>query len=626
MKRILPLLLACLLLLGCSQKSGLSGVPAASDASTPAQQTDGLYDQGHYLEQETGGSVKCYPLDTEEDTGIYLMGQLLLMMREDAGGTRMEVYSGDALQLEAALDTTLHDFFREPSLRVSGTGVSYYDAQRKESVLLDAQLRVVRQVTAPEGLVGVPLLSDDGKALYYCTASAIRVLDTDSGLSRVLKEISAQEVSAAALLMDGRVMQCEIKDGETVRTVFISTENGQLLGQLPQTAQVETFDGSFYASFLDGAGWGALGILSFGQSESDAKLMDLPGSASFLDFLPGLDSAAAWEYRQDTGELEISLYNLSSGIRVSALSLPQYIEPLQAASRPDGKIYLLLRGASEKGDVLCLWDPEKNAVEDSRNYTAPYSSPDAPDNEAMEACREYARELSLQTGVTILVGEDAAAYQPRDYRIQAEYLATVTQRELELLDQHLKNFPDGFLSTLAGNFDGLNLCLVRSVTGSTGAGSLDAAAGLQYWDGATVYVALCTVEDTEYSLYHELCHLIDTQVMNNSSAYDNWEKFNPSDFSYDNDYAQNRSRDDSKYLTPGSEAFIDTYSMSFPKEDRARILEYAMTAGHEELFQSSILQSKLKQICIGIREGFGLTDSAERYLWEQYLWSPLAAQ
>lgn len=626
MKKILPLLLACLLLLGCSQKSGLSGVPAASEVSAPAPQAAGLYDQGHYLEQETGGAVTCYPLDTEEDTGIYLMGQLLLVMREDTDGTLMEVYSGDTLQLEAALDTPLHDFLREPSLRIFDTGISYYDRQQEESVLLDTQLRVVRQVAAPEGLVGVPLLSDDGKTLFYCTASAVRALDTDSGLSRVLKEIAVQEVSASALIMDGRVMQCEMKDGDTVKTVFISTENGQLLGQLPQTAQVETYGGSFYASFLDGTGWGALEILSYGQSESGAKLMDLPGSASFLNFLPRREGAVAWQYRQEPGGLEISLYALSSGKRVSALSLPQYIQPLQAASRPDGKIYLLLRGASEKGDVLCLWNPEKTAVEDPRNYTAPYSSPDAPDNEAMEACREYARDLSQQTGVTILVGEDAAAYQPRDYRIQAEYLATVTQRELELLGQHLSNFPDGFLATLAGNFDGLNLCLVRSASGSAGTGSLDAAAGLQYWDGATVYIALCTVEDTEYSLYHELCHLIDTQVMNNSSAYDTWEKFNPSDFSYDNDYIQNRSRDGSKYLTPGSEAFIDTYSMSFPKEDRARILEYAMTSGHEALFQSSILQSKLKQICIGIREGFGLTDSPERYLWEQYLWSPLAGE
>ena len=64
--------------------------------------------------------------------------------------------------------------------------------------------------------------------------------------------------------------------------------------------------------------------------------------------------------------------------------------------------------------------------------------------------------------------------------------------------------------------------------------------------------------------------------------------------------------------------------MSFPKEDRARILEYAMTEGNEHYFQSKTMQSKLRQLCIGIREGFGLKKSPDTFLWEQYLQESLA--
>ena len=46
--------------------------------------------------------------------------------------------------------------------------------------------------------------------------------------------------------------------------------------------------------------------------------------------------------------------------------------------------------------------------------------------------------------------------------------------------------------------------------------------------------------------------------------------------------------------------------MSFEKEDRARIMEYAMTPGHEDLFQSPYMQAKLRQLCLGIREAFGM--------------------
>ena len=78
------------------------------------------------------------------------------------------------------------------------------------------------------------------------------------------------------------------------------------------------------------------------------------------------------------------------------------------------------------------------------------------------------------------------------------------------------------------------------------------------------------------------------------------------------------------YLQPGKEAFIDSYSMSFPGEDRARIMEYAMTPGNEERFQSPTMQAKLKKLSQGIREAFGLRKSPEEFLWEQYLQESLA--
>ena len=53
-------------------------------------------------------------------------------------------------------------------------------------------------------------------------------------------------------------------------------------------------------------------------------------------------------------------------------------------------------------------------------------------------------------------------------------------------------------------------------------------------------------------------------------------------------------------------------------------MEYAMTPGHKELFRSSILQSKLKQMCIGIREAYNLTDADGPLLWEQYLNTPIS--
>ena len=49
-----------------------------------------------------------------------------------------------------------------------------------------------------------------------------------------------------------------------------------------------------------------------------------------------------------------------------------------------------------------------------------------------------------------------------------------------------------------------------------------------------------------------------------------------------------------------------------------------MTAGNDSLFAASPLQYKLKMLCQGIREAFGLKKSTENFPWEQYLNQPMA--
>ena len=62
---------------------------------------------------------------------------------------------------------------------------------------------------------------------------------------------------------------------------------------------------------------------------------------------------------------------------------------------------------------------------------------------------------------------------------------------------------------------------------------------------------------------------------------------------------------------------VDLYSMSYPKEDRARIMEYAMMEDTGSYFTSKIMSRKLDTLCKGIRKAFNLGDGD--YLWEQYL-------
>ena len=48
-----------------------------------------------------------------------------------------------------------------------------------------------------------------------------------------------------------------------------------------------------------------------------------------------------------------------------------------------------------------------------------------------------------------------------------------------------------------------------------------------------------------------------------------------------------------------------------------------MTAGNASCFESETMQKKLRKLCTGIREAFGLKDTSEVLIWEQYLKEPI---
>lgn len=618
MKRIFLLAALCLLLVGCVRgKTPAETLPAVEPSGSEAPA--GLYDPDFPLARETAGALRCFPLGTCGTTSFFPMGDRILLLRGNDTGTTMTVLAGSDLCQQSGIRIDSPCFLYDESLQVSEKGLSYFDSLQRITIRLDTSLAQVQQIPAPEGLLGTPLLSADGSRLYYCTSTGIRVLDTASGISRVLNERTSRDITVSALLLNDTVLECDAFDDGTQSTLFFSTETGKLLGSTQYGSQVVSDSDRYYAVFHNGS----FQEMQFGVLDGSAQALSLPKKETFLAYLPEQHAALSYFFDAGSGSLTLSRFDLNTGKRASQITLNQVSVPGQAYAAPGGKVYFSVFDEGRQEDVLCLWDCNSTPASDSSVYTGPFYTPEFPDLDGLARCQARAREISSRRGIRVLVWQDAVEVQPWDYSLEPEYLVPRILEELDDLDLRLSNYPDGFLDTLSDNFTGLSICLVRSITGTQAGESLETVAGLQYWDNASGFLALSTGQDTEYTLYHELCHMIDTQVISRTNAYDCWDNFNPSDFTYDNSYTANQSRDGSRYLTSGSEAFIDTYSMSFAKEDRARIMEYAMTPGHKELFRSSILQSKLKQMCIGIREAFGLENSRESYLWEQYLWEPL---
>ena len=609
MRRLISLVLAALLLTGCSEP--VQEIPRQTSEAPPVVSVCPEPPAEPPI-QSMPASIEVFPLHEAKVLGMTAMGDRLLVLSEMAERTVLSAL--DSRQLECTASYVLKGVtFPTPGmLHIGMSGFSYYCDEEREIVQVDGNLQEVRRIQVPQGIVGAPIFSQDYGICYYGTADGLWAWDVDSGVTTILLKDPAPYKNMENLLYNDQILQCALGYGDEGSYLYLNTADGSELWRDSSCADVKISRDQFYATVAEGRAETLL-FGTMGQEPVSLVPREDYGKSFFFP-----QSHRAICCMSDSRSLKISCYDLASGLRTAEVSLPGSFLPFQAAEI-GGRIYLLAE--DDLGQSVLCWDASQSPVTDSTVYTGTYFTPEAPDQDGLQHCLDYASQLSQRHGVEILVWERAVEVPPWDYNLTPEYLVPVIMRQLQLLDGRLQNYPEGMLRALSEDCGGLRISLVREITGKENSGSLSTAKGLQYWDkqGGN-YIVLA--HDTEYTLYHELCHVIDNYIEPRSDVFEAWNDLNPKGFQYDMDYQKNVSRDGSQYLKNSSRSFIDTYSMSFPTEDRARIMEYAMTSDNEFLFTSSTMQKKLYLLSYGIRQVFGLLDSPRQFLWEQYLDEP----
>lgn len=603
MIRLLCALFLALLLCGCGPKE-----PVSTTETEPAPASSGYYVPGSNAERQTSGAIRACPLDLPDAYGMRILGEDLLVLSRD-GTTVLTVLTGDSLTPAASMQLSF--LLNEDELYSYGEDILFFDPDAREIKMLDRNLNVINTLAVPDDLVGTPVLSQDRTALYYCTADALRAWDLDSGIRRCVKEMDHESQSVRALHCNDNILECTIQDGDIIRHLFLSSEDGSLLHQHDGEIDLQTRGEAFYAAFPSGA----VQALAFGEASVSALTPEDLFSRTF--FLPAQHAAVSVSFPSE-GLLRLSYYDLESGIQKACAQWDTAYGPKDIQSSQN-HIYLLGFDENDNQDVIYRWDPELQSPADGICHIGPYHSRENPDTEGLARCQTYANVIGQQHGIQIKIGKDAAAVQPWDYDLEAEFLVPLLEYQLHQLEKWLSHYPDSMLADTASHFSSLTICLVRSIHGSPESGSLDKANGIQFFDDGDAYVALCPGPGAQQALYHELFHVMETHIWVFGNSLDRWLELNPSGFRYDYSYITNKTRDSGVYLRGESRAFVDTYSMSFPKEDKARVMEYAMLPGQEALFRAPILQDKLQCLCQGLREAYGLEDSPEAFLWEQYL-------
>lgn len=590
--KLLAAALCLFLLAGCAGKT--EEVPEPTEATSQS-----LHVSGHALETRTSGIMEVFPIAAEAPLGLWALGEDVVLSTESG----MTLYTGSALREAASVSAG-------QVLGAAGTQLFVYDETARQILTLDSALSPDSAWSLPEKTLGLPGVSPDGKTFYYLQADGLYVLDTELDSPRVLRDNMAVQSGSVRCLGDGKTLLLNLTDPNGAEnTLLVSAEDGQSMEEalsprdaaaLPEGIALCASPGAFSRVMLLG--------------DTPQRLVTRSGETC-LGFLPDL-SAAVTGSSGDSG-MTLRLYLLSTGVCRSEVNLPGVDQVRLGCVIADGKLYILAHSA-DSGWLILRWHFDAFPVQSKESCLAPYH--DTPT--AQEAANSRARADALENayGLSIRIGEEALAVQPWDYTFSGTAPADETDWTLEALDTLLAVFPEGFLSRLQTGWEGFSLCLVPRIQGTPASGSLSSAQGLQFQEDGQCYVvlALAPIEDLRYTLFHEFSHLIDTQVMDRCSAYDDWADLNPQEFAYSLDVNADMSAN-KQYLTGTNRCFVDYYAMVNPAEDRARIFECAVNPGNGDMFTAPILQQKLRRICTGIREAFDLEGYGESFLWEQYL-------
>lgn len=603
MKRWIGVLLVLLLLTGCSPKEQ----EPTSTAEDSLSATQSEINTQQPTQSETAPALQEFALKSDACTGMATMGEDLLLFEQDA----LTILDGQTLEKEVSVQIPGIPGPDSGLVRVKADGVAYFDAADKSIVFLGVNLSQTVRLQLPEDMIGTACLSPDWSRIYYCTDSAVRVLDMGTGASHLVKEQTAHWQSVTGVLLDGAVLRCTQKRADgTERTALISAKTGELLYEGENLAALISGNDRYFLSVEQGL----VKELVFGTPDAPAQALWPAYLPEFVGVLPGASGVVT--VHNDQGMRYAELYDLTTGWRTASVCLGASAEVCGFTAEDGGRIIWL-----HCGDVLYRWETAESATGDTAVYTARRYTRQEPDEVGLAAVETAAQQLEQRYGVELLLGSEAERIVPWDYSFETEYLTQVYDRAFAVLQRTMDQFPERFFTQAAERSENgkLTIVLVRGIYGALEKGTLASAGGIQYWQDGNMYIALSMGAELERYFYHEMGHVIDTRVLSTSTAFYEWEKLNPPDFRYDNDYIANQNRQDLQYLQDADRSFIDTYSMSFALEDRSRILEYASLPGNEKYFTSPIMQQKLQRICNGIRQAFGLEGDARRFIWEQYL-------
>lgn len=360
-----------------------------------------------------------------------------------------------------------------------------------------------------------------------------------------------------ALLPEEDMAVCAL-DG-AVKQLCIRTADGSLAAEAPPVLAAAEFGNGEHAALK----LGFLHCLYLGQTE-----LVLPAGWEFLEFLPTMNAALLC-----SPEKELGIYDLSTGNCMASLPLAE--RPEAVAVTTDGRVFF------QCGSRLFQWEPRIRSRRDSRISITPLYTPRQPDEKGLAQCRQRGAYLENQYGVRVLLNAEAVQVAPKGCILEPEHLRPAIAQALAGVETALGRFPSALVTSAFSGTGRTYLCPVRSILVGG-----EARESLQFWSGRDCYIAVTASAHGEKAALEAFLPLVDRQVLMKCDAYDAWTADTP----------------------------------QAAEDERCSLLYQAMQPGNRELFLDAVLQNRLRTLCAGLRQTFGLS-AGQTLVWEQYLWA-----
>lgn len=385
------------------------------------------------------------------------------------------------------------------------------------------------------------------------------------------------------------------------------------------------FSGAFYGAERSGGVWlaRAAGDGGWLVSDQDGTVFTFASEGQHASLLA--ESARILSASYGAEGTKFTLYS-AEGAFLSACELPisgvgLVCDPLWLEEENG---YLFIVTDETGSDQLFFWDLSA-AVQGEDLHFAPVEPLPTHGTAVSEVLYDRAAELSERFGIRICIAD----------LTEEEYINFTAAREtrerisaaLDVTERALSAYPEGFFFQLPhGGIHSIELHLTGALTkrdaGESGFTSFDGY--MEQQEGKTVMAVDISGEIiSEDTFHHEIMHLIDDKLtfhawLNEDALWseEGWAALNPAGFAYADSYNDLPAN----FYSDGFDGwFTEFYSRTFPREDRATVMEYAIM-GEEWMFSGMPGRlAKLEYLCACIRDGFDTTGWPEMTVWEETL-------